>query len=268
MRMIDFGISHSKIDVICITHLHGDHFFGIFGLLTSMSLNQRQKDLIIVGPPDLEDIVNAVVHFNKYPLPFSLEFVKTQAEKPSVIFEDKWVTISTVPLTHRIETTGYILREKQRPSRISGDALESYNVPIDKRKGIVGGDDFIDADGNLIPNKVFITGQPKSRSFAFCTDTKYKPDIVAEIKGVDILYHEATFLEDEIARANETNHSTARQAGQIASQAEVGKLLIGHWSARYINLDPHLLEAKEIFPETYLAIEGRTFEVPYEIIES
>lgn len=263
MRMIDFGISHSKIDVIFITHLHGDHFFGLFGLLTSMSLNQREKPLTIVAHPDLEPIVKTVIRTDKYELTFSIDFITTSNDGFYKVFEDQHVEVSTFPLVHRIETTGFVLKEKERPYRIRKEALAEYSIPVQAIKSITQGGDFKTPEGEIIANDLITTGRPKSRSFAFCTDTLYHPEIVPYIKGVNICYHEATFLDAEKERANNTNHTCASEAAMIAKLAEVDKLLIGHFSARYLHLEKHLSEAQAVFPNTELAIEGKTFDVPF-----
>lgn len=264
MRMIDFGVSHSKIDTIFITHLHGDHFFGLFGLITSMSLNQRTKKLTIVGSEELEHIVKTVIQFDNYDLSFEINFLTTTATNYQEVYKDKLVTVCSYPLKHRIATTGFVLRENQRPLRIKKEALAEYKIPVKFIKGISEGDDYQLPSGEVIHNSLIVTNRPKSRSFAFCTDTSYREDFVEYIRSVDICYHEATFLESEKARAIETNHSTAKDAADIALKADVQKLLIGHLSARYPNEEKHIVEARNTFANTFFAVEGSVHEIPFE----
>lgn len=261
MRMLDYGIRRSKIHQIFISHLHGDHIFGLIGLLTSMSLARRTDSLTVFSPPGLQEIIEVQLRQTGSEIGYPLHFQELQTETPELIFSDKQVDVSTIPLQHRIPAVGYLFREKKYLPNILPEQIERYQIPFQQIGGIKAGADFTTKDGQVIPNNELVRPARKSRSFAFCSDTVYNEDIIPIIKQVDLLYHETTFLHEMLAYAQKTKHTTAHQAATIAAKAEVGKLITGHYSSRYQNLDPILKEAQKVFPNTVLGLEGRIYKV-------
>jgi ribonuclease Z len=239
--------------------LHGDHYFGLFGLISSLSLLGRTNDLNIYAHSDLEKILNFQLKF--YDLGFNLLFHSIQDKFAGLIFEDNQIMVSTFPLKHRIASNGFIFKEKQKERNLIKDMIPYYRLGIKDILKIKNGDDFIDQNGKVIPNTSLTHPAKDPRSYAFCSDTAYDPTIIEHIKGVNILYHESTFTENLAKRAEETGHSTAKQAAQIAHLAGVKKLLLGHFSARYKDLSIFEQEAKEIFSEVENVIEGQTYQI-------
>ncbi len=260
-RMNKFNIKRGRLDNIFISHLHGDHFFGLVALITSFNLNWREHPLNIYAPAGLEEIINLHFKHSKTQLRFELSFHHITNDKPVKIYEDNVLTVETIILRHRLPTTGFLFKEKTNLRKIIADKITEYNIPHQTIIEIKKGADFIDAAGNKIANAELTLEPPNPRSYAYCSDTIYTESVAEQIKGVGTLYHEATFIEEHAERATETFHSTAKQAAQIAKLAGAGKLLIGHFSARYENLDTLLNEAREVFANTELAEEGLTFAV-------
>lgn len=241
--------------------MHGDHYFGLIGLISTMHLFGRKHDLNIYCPSPLEEIISLQLNHSETILNFKINYFFIDQMEEDIIFENKHVTIRKFLLNHSIFCSGFLFREKLKPIRINKDKLpEDFSVAnIAKlRKG----EDIYGEDGQLLYQNSDLTLPPrKSRSYAYCSDTKYEENILPVIKGVDLLYHEATFTKEMEQRADKTFHSTAEQAGKIAKKAETKKLLIGHYSVRYRELEPVLKEARNVFPETYLAIEGNFIDV-------
>jgi len=260
-RINKFGIRTGKLDHIFISHLHGDHFYGLIGLLTTFNLNWRERPINLYAPAAMQDIINIQLKHSDTRLRFDLNFHPLVADSPKIIFEDDTLTVETIILKHRVPTTGFLFREKKGLRKIIPEKIQQYNIPFEKIPGIKDGADFTDEKGKIIPNAELTTIPHLQRSYAYCSDTAYNESIVEQLKGIDVLYHEATFMEDNKERAQETFHSTCKQAATIAKKAGVKKLLIGHFSGRYENLEPLLAESREIFPETYLAEEGNVFEI-------
>lgn len=260
-RMNKFNIKRGKLDHIFISHLHGDHFFGLMGLITSFNLNWREHALNIYGPPALHDIINLHLKHSQTRLKFDIHFHPVAADKPRLIYDDHSLTVETIILKHRLPTTGFLFREKPGLRKIRSEKLSAYNIPIELIPYIKKGDDFVTAEGLLIPNSELTVAPHTPRSYAYCSDTAYHEPIIEQLQGVDLLYHEATFVTEHEERAQETFHSTGKQAARIAKQAGVHKLVIGHFSARYENLHPLLDEARAVFPNTELALEGETFGI-------
>lgn len=260
-QMNKFGIKRGRLNNIFISHLHGDHFFGLIGLLVSFNLNWREHDLNIYGPQPLEEIIRVHFKHSQTQLKYKINFHPVSADKPNIIFEDISLTVETIILTHRLPTTGFLFREKKNLRKIIPEKLAEYNVPHEKISSIKRGEDFVEESGNRVLNFEFTLDPPHPRSYAYCSDTIYTESFIEQIKGLSTLYHEATFAEEHAARAEETFHSTSKQAAQIAKLAGVKKLLIGHFSARYENLSTLLSEGREVFKETYLAEEGKTFPI-------
>jgi len=261
IQLAKYEIKVHKIEYIFISHLHGDHFFGLIGLITSYNLNQRQKPLTVFGPKGLQEIVYLQLHYSATQLRYELNFEEVVPENGKVILSNDHFEVTTVQLNHRIPCVGYIFKEKNLDRKIIKEALNQYKIPVEVIPSLKKGSDLTMPDGTIVPNNI-LTGNPlRERSYAFCTDTSYLESIVPYIKGVDLLYHEATFTSDLQERANETFHSTAKEAATIAAKAAVAKLIVGHFSGRYRELDMLLKEAKSQFSNTELALEGACFEV-------
>ncbi|UKJ06032.1 ribonuclease Z [Solitalea lacus] len=256
-----YGFGYNKIDHIFISHLHGDHYLGLVGLISSMHLNGRATELTIAGPPELLEIIDIQLKYSQTVLRYPLKFIPTQTERPEVIYRNSEIEVETIILDHRIPCTGYLFKELPRGRKIIKEYVKQFNIPPDLIPHIKEGADFILPDGEVLPNAVLTVEPPKPRSYAYCSDTIMTISILEQIKGVDLLYHEATFLHDLLQRATDTHHTTARQAGEIATMAQVKKLIIGHFSARYRDLQPHLEESKAHFANSHLAKEGFTFEI-------
>lgn len=251
-----FKIKSSRIDYIFITHLHGDHYLGLVGLLSTMHLNGRRKALELFGPPELKEIIDLQLKVSETVLKYEIIFKSTHIEYPEIIFENNDISVQTIILNHRIPTTGFLVKEKTKKRKINSAAMEEYDVPLEYIPLLKNGMDFTDRKGNIIKNELLTFDPSPVRSFAYCSDTLYTEHFLEQIEGVDLLYHEATFLHELLDRAVETCHTTALQAGQLAEKAKVKKLLIGHFSARYKELNELLSEAKTHFDHTFLAIEG------------
>ncbi len=258
-----FRVPMSRINHIFISHLHGDHFFGLIGLISTFSLQGRKNDLHIYAHSKLEKIIQFQLEILESKLSYKLVFHNIFGKEIQTLFEDEALSVKSFPLRHGVmPCAGFLFKEKERPRHLKKDMLDFYQIPIKARHGIKMGDDFLTDDGDLIPNSKLTLEASKPRSYAFCTDTSYFPRIVPVINKIDLLYHEATFLKDDAKRAKSTYHSTAEQAAKIADEAKVGKLLLGHFSARFHDLSGHLAEAKQVFLNTALAEDGAVFEIP------
>jgi len=261
-QLARYGLRTQRISHVFITHLHGDHYFGLPGLITSMALFGRTEPLVIVGPSALESIIQVLLVESDSILPYPLKFVSTQFNHMETVAEGDNFEVISVPLKHRVPCTGFIIKEKGPERRLDVDACVKYKVPIEQYDTIKLGADYISSSQGEIKNELLTTDGFKNRSYAYITDTIYDPEYLKPIlQNVDLLYHEATFLTDQLSRAIETYHSTALQAAQIAKIANVGQLLIGHFSARYNDAQPLLLEASDEFEATFEAVEGQTFYV-------
>lgn len=249
-------IKFTKIDHIFISHLHGDHCFGLIGFISTLGLMGRQAELHIHAHPDLEKILQPQLDYFCRDLSYQVEFDCFDPKKREIIYTDKHVEVETIPLVHRIPTVGFLFKEKPEERKIKKEFVFVHKPSIKDILAIKKGEDYLNKDGFLMPNSQITNDPPLTRSYAFCTDTKYSEKIIDQIKGVDVLYHESTFTKDKEKLAKKTYHSTAEQAAKIAIKANVGRLLIGHFSSRYKFLEPFLNEAKEVFPETLLAKEG------------
>jgi ribonuclease Z len=261
IRLLDYKIKLSKIERIFISHLHGDHVFGLIGLLMSYGLNQRDKPLYLYGPAGLESLIQEQLRITQGYLCYPLHFMTTEPDQLELIYQDELMEILSFPLDHKIRCNGYLFREKPGLRRMNKEMIEAHKIPIEQILDIKQGADYLDAQGHRIPNELLTYPPRPARSYAFCTDTAYSEAIIPWIRGVDLLYHEATFTRDLQEHARSTGHSTAEQAAQLASAAGVKHLLIGHFSSRYGDLSPLLEEARAVFPNTSLAIEGRLFYV-------
>lgn len=253
-------IRRSKINDIFISHLHGDHYYGLPGLLTSYHLLKRSEPLHLYCPKGLQEILSLHFKYSDTRLVYDLVVHETDCSAPQLIYENKDLTVTTIPMKHRIECCGFLFREKAKERVVIPVQLEKYHVPVTLIKDIKAGKD-IELNGQLIPNHELTLDPLPPRSYAFCSDTLHTMDFLDQVQSANLLYHEATFMEESAARAALTFHSTARQAAMLAEKARVKKLLIGHFSAKYENLQFLLDEAKAVFRDTDLAIEGQTYPV-------
>jgi ribonuclease Z len=258
-QMLRFGIKYHKIDYIFISHLHGDHYFGLVGLISSMHLNGRKKPLYLYAPLEIKEILELQFKHSATVIKFPIEYYPIQNNTSEVILETNDVTVETIILNHRIPTTGFLFKEKQRLRKINKEVVENLAISEQYYAFIKKGMDFKDEAGNIHKAVDLTTEADTPKSYAYCSDTVADGSYIKQLDGVDLLYHESTFMHDMVDRAKETFHTTSLEAATIAKDCVVKKLMIGHFSARYRDLSPLLMEAKEIFPETYLAIEGETF---------
>ncbi len=254
------SIKFSRIKHIFISHLHGDHVFGLIGFIASMGLLHREKELHIYGPKGIKQLITMQLKLTKSWTTFPLHFHELDSPSPQLVYEDDKVSVETIPLTHRIYTNGYLFKEKEGARKLRVEVAQKYGVDIAFYNNIKQGKDVILDDGRRIANKELTADPPPPKRYAFCSDTAYKPDIVPQINKVDVLYHESTFLEEHLDLCAYTKHSTAKQAATIAKEATVGKLILGHYSSRYKNLEAFRDEAQTIFKQVELAQDGRIFK--------
>jgi ribonuclease Z len=260
-QMLRYDIKGSRIDHIFISHLHGDHYLGLVGLLSSMHLNGRTKPLAVYGPPHLKEIIDLQLTYSETALQYPMEFIGIDAGKAVVILDNNDVTVETIPLFHGIPCTGFLFREKKRLRKLLKEKLERLKIPVEYFSALKKGADYTAADGIVLKNDTLTIDSDTPKSYAYCSDTMYNEAYFKQINDVTLLYHEATFLNNMLERAIETQHTTALQAGEIALKTNAEKLIIGHFSARYKTLGELLDEAKSIFPEAELATEGKTFVI-------
>ncbi len=260
IQLRKFKIKFNQIQAIFISHLHGDHAFGLPGLLSSLSLLDRTKPIEIFGPPLLEEWLSGQLKYFT-PLSFPIHYHTLSDKVPTTIYEDKYITVDSFPLKHRIPTWGYLFKEKAKPLNIRKDMISIYQIPLRKIPAIKAGCDYQTDDGKIIPNQKLTHPQLKSRSYAYCSDTMYMKHLPDVIHDVDLLYHEATYGNDNQLRAKETFHSTAEDAAKTAKAANASRLIIGHFSSRYKDIHPLLQEARSIFIHTEAAEDGKVFEI-------
>ena len=259
LQMSKYKIRRSRISHIFISHMHGDHYFGLIGLLTSMSLLSRTQDLHLHAPPLLKEIIDLQLKAANTILNYQVHFHPLNEE--GIIASTHKISVECFKVRHRIECWGFLFREIKKPRSIDPDRVRSYEVPAAFYEQLQKGEDYITKKGTIIPNEELTTAAAKARSYAYCADTIYDESLAEKIKGVDLMYHEATYLRDQHVRAAERFHSTTAQAAEIAKRAAVNKLLIGHFSSKYEFLDDFLNEAKEVFENTELALEGLCFKI-------
>jgi len=263
IQLRKFKARFQKIDHIFISHLHGDHFFGLPGYLSSMHLLGRQQELTIYCPKELKNVIDLIHDVSEQKLSYPVKWHFTDNKKLDLLFEDEKVQVYSFPLKHRIYCTGFLFKEKPYQRRIDKFLLEKHEVSTADIHLLRDGFDVTNKKGELVKNTDVTLDPPKERSYGYCSDTIYDESLIPYIKNVDLLYHESTFLDDKIDRAKITFHSTAKQAANIAKLAEAKKLLLGHFSARYGNLDQFVVEAKEVFENCVLSIEGKTYNVDH-----
>jgi ribonuclease Z len=261
IQLMKHKIRFMRIHHIFISHLHGDHFYGLIGLVSTLHLLGRKEDLHIYGSAALETIISLQLEASLTTLSYRIYYHLTSEGEHELIYEDERITITTFPMVHRIPTTGFLFAEKKYPRHINLEAAEKYEVPYTAFNELKSGNDYLREDGSLIENSLLTDEPLPPRSYAVCSDTLYNEELANRIKGCNLVYHEATFMSDMAEVAKAKMHSTSAEAALVAKRAGAGKLLIGHFSARYDNLLPLLEEARRIFPETYLAEEGTTHQV-------
>lgn len=260
-QLIKFGLKASKIDYVFISHLHGDHYFGLIGLLSSMHLNGRIKPMHIFAPKAIQEILELQFKHSDTTLRYELIYYVIDPTQPAVIFQNNDVTVETIVLNHRIPCTGFKFTEKKRLRKLIVEKLEKDNIPLELYPLLKRGVDLDLPNGTVLKNIDYTTDSAQPKSYAYCSDTLMDERYFESIKDCDTLYHEATFLHEMLERANETHHTTALQAAEVAKTVNAKKLLIGHFSSRYKTLNELLEEAKTVFENTELAIEGITYQI-------
>ncbi len=259
MQLSKFKIKVSKISHIFISHLHGDHYFGLIGLLSSMSLMNRTQDMHIFGPALLKDII--LLQCKASDTDFSFQIYFHELGENGLIAETNKMMISSFKVDHQIDCWGFLFKEKKNPRSIIAEKVKSYEIPSSFYEQLQKGEDYQTKKGTIIANAEVTNENEKPRTYAYCADTIYNESIIPIIKEVDLLYHETTYLKDQEDKASARFHSTTVQAGQIAKKAEVKRLIIGHYSSKYESIDSFLKETKEIFENTELGIEGACYYV-------
>ena len=259
MQMAKYKIRRSKISNIFISHLHGDHFYGLPGVITSMSLMGRTQDLHLYAPAPLEKILELLMDVAKTQLSYKLYFHPLTEE--GEIMSDGKMTVSCFKTQHRIECWGFLFREKKNPRKIDGERIKSFDIPAGFYERLQKGENYTTKAGTIISNEEVTIAAPAPKTYCYCADTIYDETLIEKVKGVDLLYHETTYLKDNEQKAAERFHSTTTQAASIAHKAGVKKLLIGHFSAKYEVLDDFLTEACSVFPDTELALQGSCYPI-------
>ncbi len=262
MQLQKYRIKYSRIDALFVSHLHGDHILGIPGLLASLSIFERHQPLPIFAPRGLQEILQIIFHHSDTHLKYEIQFHALEDLEPgALIFETDRLTVRSIPLIHREFCRGFLFQEKPRRRKFNFYKAKELGVPKEYFHLLKQGNDVTLPDGRGVRADEVLFPQEPSLSYAYCSDTRFDPSYIDHIKEASVLYHESTFLNELSERASHTDHSTALQAGQVAKAAEVGKLLIGHFSARYKDLNPLLEEAKSEFENTALATEGKLFDL-------
>ena len=261
MQLMRLQANFHRINHIFISHLHGDHYLGLMGLIFTMHLQRRVNDLHLYSHRGLDEIITAHLRYSNSAPSFKIIFHLLEKGLKEIIYEDEVLSVETIPLSHKIRCSGFLFKEKTKPRRIDKARLPQ-GLLIQQVAGLKNGHDIRDESGTVLYTNESLTFEPrKSRSYAYCSDTVFDEGLVTQLKSIDLLYHEATFMDDAESKARDTKHSTAKQAAMIAKLAEVNRLLLGHFSARYKDLNPILEEAKSIFANTDLAIEGEEFTI-------
>ncbi|HEY4656810.1 MAG TPA: ribonuclease Z [Cyclobacteriaceae bacterium] len=261
MQMMRYQINFHRIDHIFISHLHGDHYLGLIGLIFTMQLQHRTNELHLYSHDGLDEILTTQFRRSQFMPTYDIHFHLLPKNENALIYEDDALTVTTIPLIHAIPCSGFLFREKPKPRRIDKRVLPP-GLQVQQLAALKAGNDVVDGKGNLLYRNSDLTLESKhARSYAYCSDTAYTETLLPYIKNADLLYHEATFMFDEESKARETLHSTANDAALIARSAGVRRLLVGHFSARYKDLDPLLREARKVFPGTEVAVEGETYVI-------
>jgi ribonuclease Z len=254
-------VKFSAINHIFISHLHGDHFFGLIGLISTFNLLNRNNDLTVYGPEGIKEIIKLQLKLSNAWPQYELHFVELTSKESETIFEDDKVIVKTIPLKHRVYTNGFLFEEKIKERKLNVDAVQQHNIETCYYQNIKNGKDIVLDNGKTIPNSELTFDPPAPKKYAFCSDTIYNEDIIPIIKDVDVLYHETTFLESEVDLAKKTMHSTAKEAAQIAKKANCKTLILGHYSTRYASIELFKEEAQTIFENSLLGDDGKVFEL-------
>lgn len=261
VQMRRMRVRFGRLAHIFISHLHGDHCFGLPGLISTLGMLGRTGELVVHGPKEVESYLRPVMDLFCRGMEFEVRFNPVDTRSHSLVMEDRSLSVYSIPLKHRIPTCGYLFAEKPKEAHIIREMTDFYQVPVRCMKDIKQGLDYVTPEGEVVPNSRLTRPAAPPKRYAFCSDTAYNRSIIPIIEGVDLLYHEATFAECDLARAKETFHSTARQAAEIARDARVKRLVIGHYSARYEDLSGLHREAEAVFPSTILGNEGMVITV-------
>ena len=260
MQLRKYRVKFSRIRHIFISHLHGDHFFGLPGLISTFLLLGREAELHIYGPKGIKQAILLLLKLGKAYTNYPLYFHELEETTPQVIYEDDKVTVETIPLKHRVYTNGFLFKEKLEDRKLNVDAARELNIDLSYYNKIKQGFDVENRDGKLISNKDITFDPPAPKSYAYCSDTEYNPEMVPQIEGATVLYHESTFLDEHYHLAEKTKHSTAKEAAVIARKANVGTLILGHYSGRYGKIELFRKEAQEVFDNVELAEDGKSFQ--------
>ena len=261
MQLRKCRVRFTKLSHVFITHLHGDHCFGLIGMISTFGLLGRTAKLHVHGPKALGAELERQIKFFTHDLGFEVVFYPVDTTQRQVVYEDRSITVESIPLEHRVPTCGYLIREKQSLPHIRRDMMECYQIPASQVGNIKNGADWITADGEVIPNARLVKPADPARCYAYISDTRYMPQLHEQLRGVTTLYHESTYGEDNMQNAEKYHHSTARQAALVARDAGVDKLLLGHYSSRYEDETVLLEEAKSVFENTFLTNEMAVFNV-------
>ena len=261
VQMRRMRVRFGRLAPIFISHLHGDHCFGLPGLISTLGMLGRTGELVVHGPKEVETYLRPVMDLFCRGMEFEVRFNPVDTRSHSLVMEDRSLSVYSIPLKHRIPTCGYLFAEKPKEAHIIREMTDFYQVPVRCMKDIKQGQDYVTPEGEVVPNSRLTRPAAPPKRYAFCSDTAYNRSIIPIIEGADLLYHEATFAECDLARAKETFHSTARQAAEIARDAHVKRLVIGHYSARYEDLSELHREAEAVFPGTILGNEGTVIPV-------
>ena len=261
VQMRRMRVRFGRLAHIFISHLHGDHCFGLPGLISTLGMLGRTGELVVHGPKEVETYLRPVMDLFCRGMEFEVRFNPVDTRSHSLVMADRSLSVYSIPLKHRIPTCGYLFAEKPKEAHIIREMTDFYQVPVRCMKDIKQGQDYVTPEGEVVPNSRLTRPAAPPKRYAFCSDTAYNRSIIPIIEGVDLLYHEATFAECDLARAKETFHSTARQAAEIARDARVKRLVIGHYSARYEDLSELHREAEAVFPGTILGNEGMVIPV-------
>ena len=251
----------TKISAVFISHLHGDHCFGLIGMLSTFGLLGRTAKLTIYGPEALGEILRQQTEAFCRDFDYEVEFKAVDTTRQEVVYEDRSLTVETIPLEHRLPCCGYLFREKPTLAHIRRDVADFYQIPVSHFNRIKAGEDWMTPDGEVVPNSRLTAPADAVRSYAYCSDTRYIPTLYQRLQGVSTLYHEATYGEDNLLLAEKYHHSTAHQAALVAREAGVGQLLLGHYSSRYEDEQVLLNEAQKVFPKSLLTSEMDVFDV-------
>lgn len=261
IQMRRYKIKSSRISHIFISHLHGDHYLGLMGVLSSYHLSKRTSPLTISGPKGLDEIITTQFRWSNTKLSYPLTFIETNPQGFNLLLDHPRFSVHSFPLTHRIPTTGFLIEEKEGLRSLIKEKLQEKRIPLEAIHSLRNGKSFKDQDGNWYKLEEYTFPLQSLRTYAFCSDTKFEPGLSQYLKEPTLLYHESTFMEADMTRAADTFHSTAKQAAEIANLVKAKSLLLGHFSSRYVELGEMLLEAKTVFPNSELSEEGKTYPI-------